>query len=180
MRFSLKPHPDTPCPAVTGISVSLSRPSPEELSLVYEVRGALEGIIIPRSATPARGHRLWEHTVFEVFIRPEGGEAYWEFNFAPSGEWAAYRLGGYRTDMKDARQPNPPRIAVEQDGETLRATVDLDTGLPADRPWKIGLSAIIEEEDGRKSYWALAHAPGVPDFHHKDCFALELAAPPAP
>ena len=26
------------------------------------------------------------------------------------------------------------------------------------------------------SYWALAHPPGKPDFHHPDCFALELPA----
>jgi hypothetical protein len=36
---------------------------------------------------------------------------------------------------------------------------------------------VIEERNGRKSYWALAHPPGEPDFHHPACFALEL--PPA-
>ena len=36
----------------------------------------------------------------------------------------------------------------------------------------VGFSAILEEEDGTISYWALAHAPGRPDFHHPDCFAL--------
>ena len=41
----------------------------------------------------------------------------------------------------------------------------------------MGLSAIIEETDGTKSYWALAHPPGEePDFHDPACFALELAA----
>jgi len=34
---------------------------------------------------------------------------------------------------------------------------------------------VIEEKDGAKSYWALAHPPGAPDFHHRDCFAIELA-----
>lgn len=43
--------------------------------------------------------------------------------------------------------------------------------------WRMGLSAIIETNDGTKSYWALRHPPGKPDFHHRDCFALELAAP---
>ena len=46
-------------------------------------------------------------------------------------------------------------------------------------PWRIGLSAVIEERHGRKSYWALAHPPGKPDFHHDDCFAIELPAPSA-
>jgi len=40
----------------------------------------------------------------------------------------------------------------------------------------IGLAAVIEELDGTKSYWALAHPPGAPDFHHADCFALTLPA----
>jgi len=43
---------------------------------------------------------------------------------------------------------------------------------------RIGLSAVIEETDGTKSYWALRHPPGKPDFHHPDCFALTLGAPP--
>ncbi len=45
-------------------------------------------------------------------------------------------------------------------------------------PSRLGLSAVIEETDGTKSYWALAHpAEGPPDFHHPDCFALTLPAP---
>lgn len=41
---------------------------------------------------------------------------------------------------------------------------------------KIGLSAVIEETDGTKSYWALAHPDGPPDFHDPACFVLELPA----
>ena len=42
--------------------------------------------------------------------------------------------------------------------------------------WRLGLSAVIEEKDGGTSWWALAHPPGKPDFHHDDCFAARLAA----
>ena len=38
-----------------------------------------------------------------------------------------------------------------------------------------GLSAVIEEEGGHKSYWALAHAAGEPDFHQPESFALVVA-----
>jgi hypothetical protein len=41
--------------------------------------------------------------------------------------------------------------------------------------WRLGLSAIIEEASGRRSYWALAHPPGKPDFHHPDSFALRVS-----
>jgi hypothetical protein len=33
---------------------------------------------------------------------------------------------------------------------------------------------VIEDMTGEFSYWALAHPPGKPDFHHSDCFAHEL------
>ena len=40
---------------------------------------------------------------------------------------------------------------------------------------QLGLSAVLEEKDGTKSYWALAHPPGdKPDFHDPDCFAAQL------
>jgi hypothetical protein len=38
----------------------------------------------------------------------------------------------------------------------------------------LALSAVIEDEDGVLSYWALKHPAGKPDFHHRDAFALEL------
>jgi hypothetical protein len=40
--------------------------------------------------------------------------------------------------------------------------------------WQLDLAAVIEERGGRISYWALAHPPGKPDFHHSDCFTLEF------
>ncbi len=55
------------------------------------------------------------------------------------------------------------------------APLSLDWG---EKDWKLALSAVIEETDGTKSYWALRHPPGAPDFHHPDCFALTLEAPP--
>ena len=39
----------------------------------------------------------------------------------------------------------------------------------------VGISAVMEEQDGTNSYWALRHPPGKPDFHHREAFALELA-----
>jgi hypothetical protein len=45
------------------------------------------------------------------------------------------------------------------------------------KDWELGISAVIETRDRQKSYWALAHPPGKPDFHHADCFAATLPAP---
>jgi hypothetical protein len=66
--------------------------------------------------------------------------------------------------------------ASESDYFSLSAEFDVSPYLSG--PSMLGLSAVIEEKDGTKSYWALAHPPGdKPDFHHLDCFAVEL--PPA-
>ena len=46
-----------------------------------------------------------------------------------------------------------------------------------DLPLRLGLCAVIEEESGVLSYWALKHRPGRPDFHHPDGFVLEIEAP---
>ena len=40
----------------------------------------------------------------------------------------------------------------------------------------LAITAVIEERDGTKSYWSLAHPEGAPDFHHPDCFTLHLPA----
>ena len=52
-----------------------------------------------------------------------------------------------------------------------RATIAVD----AETQWELGLSAVLEEKDGTKSYWALAHPEGDrPDFHDPVCFAARL------
>lgn len=38
----------------------------------------------------------------------------------------------------------------------------------------IGLSAVIEDVDGNKSHWAIAHPAAKPDFHHPDGFVYRL------
>ena len=42
-------------------------------------------------------------------------------------------------------------------------------------PAAIGLSAVIEEEGGVKSYWAISHHGDEPDFHDPACFEGALA-----
>ncbi|HYJ52366.1 MAG TPA: DOMON-like domain-containing protein [Allosphingosinicella sp.] len=127
-----------------------------------------------------RADRLWEHTCFECFVRPEGEAGYLEFNFSPSMEWAAYRFDDYRENMRDADVTCPAIVATARPN---RFEISVRIDLPPEwkgRCWRAGFAAVIEEKDRTKSYWALAHPPGDPDFHHPDCFALELPAPDAP
>lgn len=165
----LTPHPILPPLAVAVIEVdALLAHGPSVLS--WRVTGGALAEQPP--AAPVRTDGLWQTTCFELFVKPVGAEAYFEFNFAASGAWAAYRLDGYRSGMAALPLDAP---VIERLSDGVRISVDLG-GLPSGA-WLMGLSAVIEEADGTKSYWALAHGEGQPDFHDPACFVLELPAP---
>jgi hypothetical protein len=173
MRQALKLHPDSRGDAVIAVEVDVMRPRDGALLLSYELTGIIGELRLPPVTTPARGDELWRHSCFEVFIRPVGRSAYFEFNFAPSTQWAAYRFDGYRSGMR-ATEIGEPRIEINfAPGQlTLQAALELSALPPG--PWCLGLSAVLEEVNGNTSYWALAHPSGKPDFHHADCFACEI------
>jgi hypothetical protein len=176
MRQALKLHPGSRSSAVAQIEVDIEPPAAGYLKLLYLVTGKIGDLRLPPLAAPARTDELWKHTCFEAFVRPAPSPAYYEFNFAPSTQWAAYRFSSYRTGMSVANEMAAPRIDVQSSPTRyeLQAAVDL-SGLRQDAVWHLALSAVIEEMSGDKSYWALAHPKGKADFHHSDCFALELA-----
>ena len=171
LKLSLNPHPDRSS-AVDRIDIFVARAAPHELSLTYCIWGALDRISLPPARIGTRTDGLWKHTCFEAFFGAETG--YYELNFSPSSEWAAYRFDAYREGMRDADLASPSiGWRAEEGSAKLTATFRL----PPDLTGRIGLSAIIEEGDGYRSFWALAHPAGAPDFHDPACFAAEL--PPA-
>ena len=174
MRHTLRLHPDSLCAAATQIEVDVARPRPDSLVLSYVVSGRISDLRLPPIVAAARADELWQHTCFEAFVRPSAGPGYYEFNFSPSTQWAAYGFDGYRSGMRVATEIDAPRIELRSTVEsyTLQAALELD-GLSL--PWRLGLAAVLEETNGHKSYWALAHPPGKADFHQADCFALELS-----
>ena len=174
LHQALRLHPDSLCAAATRIEADVARPRPGNLILSYVVSGRISDLRWPPVVAVERADELWRRTCFEAFVRPSTGSAYYEFNFSPSTQWAAYRFDSYRSGMRVATEIGAPRIEVRSSAETysLQATLEFD-GVSS--PLYLGLSAVLEETDGRKSYWALAHPPGKADFHHADCFALELS-----
>lgn len=181
MRRALRLHPDSRCAAVLRIEVNVARPRPGDLVLCYAVTAKMSELRMPAAMAPARADELWRHTCFEAFVRASPSAAYYEFNFAPSTQWALYRFDGYRSGMSVASEMSAPRIEAQSSAGcyNLQASLDLQhlPELRSDATWTVGLSAVIEETSGDISYWALAHARGKADFHHSDCFAIEL--PPA-
>jgi hypothetical protein len=171
-RLSLACHPDTSTKAVRRVDVNIER-TRKMLNLTYVIEGPTELLEIPAPAKPDWMDGLWRSTCVELFVRGPGSE-YYEFNFAPSTEWAAYRFLGRREGMAPLGLDAPPRISASDEGHALIVSVQIE-GLGND-PLTVGLSAVVAEKDGTLSYWALNHPPGVPDFHDPACFALELPA----
>ena len=173
MRQVLKLYPESHCDAVSAIAVDVAWLRAGALLVSYEVTGDIGELRLPPIQAPTRVDELWRHTCFEAFIRPGSNPAYFEFNFAPSTQWAAYEFDGYRSGM-GAAEIAAPRIdtLVAPTRLSLQATLELRALPPG--PWRLGLSAVIEEANGQLSYWALAHPAGRPDFHHADCFTCEI------
>jgi hypothetical protein len=177
MRRRLQLHPESSCFAVTHIDAEALRPQAHNFIFTYVVTGTITGLAMPPVVTPTRADELWRHTCFEAFVGSSQSLAYYEFNFAPSTRWAAYRFSDYRTDLCVATEINAPQIRVRSTPEryVLQASVELGQLLFSRcSTLRIGLSAVIEETNGHRSYWALAHPPGKADFHHSDSFALEV------
>src|SRR5215469_12408884 len=177
MRQLLKLHGDSRCLTAAHVEVEVARPHADKLVLSYIVTGKMNDIRMPPVVESARGDGLWQHTCFEAFLRASSGIEYYEFNFAPSSQWAAYRFSGYRSGMRVATEIDAPEILVESSSKryVLQASLELDRALLSQASTlRLGLSAVIEETSGHRSYWALAHPPGNADFHHSDCFALEI------
>ena len=141
------------------------------LWLRFHVECDLNTLELGEPLAAERTDGLWRHTCFEVFV---GGDAYSEFNFSPSSQWAAYDFLSYRAGMKPRELAEVPAIGCDASDTHLALEAEFSIGaLKGD----LALSAVIEETDGTKSYWALAHPSGAPDFHHPACFAARLPAP---
>ena len=179
MHLALKLHPDSFSLAATHINVEVARSHAGSLVFCYFVTGEIGSLRLPPIAASVHAEELWQSTCFEAFVRCPASDNYYEFNFAPSTQWAAYQFDGYRSGMREAPGVSAPTIAVKASSALFRlqASLALDqlAALPHDATWRLGLSALIEDSNGRMSYWALTHPPGKPDFHHPDCFAHEFS-----
>ena len=174
MHSRLEPHPNTPCQAISGIEVEIMRSNSGRLELIYRATGDVRGIRLPRRVEPERADDLWRRTCFEVFIKEPESWAYSEFNFAPSGCWAAYGFDDTRQGMRNLELA-APTVTTQVDAKTLVLTAAL--GLDHVGPLQLAISAVIEDVDGTLSYWALTHPGERPDFHHPGGFVLDLPEP---
>ena len=169
-------HPACPCRAVQAITASAAL-TDDGLLLHYFVAADPAAIRLPAPGPAQAADGLWQHTCCEAFIAPTESTEYCEFNFSPSGEWAAYRFTGYRARDTGYAAGLAPHIEFQQHATGFELTANLPVQLlPASAEWQISLTMVVEASDGSKSYWALAHSAAQPDFHLRQSFSLILKA----
>ena len=171
-------HPDTRSQAVDGITVRVRWMPDGALALTYIVTADCPRLWIPQQQAAARVDGLWRHTCFETFVAVPDSLAYQEWNFSPSGEWATYHFRTYR-ERVSAEEDVAPHIYVHQteQGLELDARIRLPQQLTT-QELRLALSAVIEDNTGLLSYWALRHPAGKPDFHHLEARTLQIAPLP--
>ena len=181
MEFDLVCHAGSRMPAIEAVRVQVERQHGWRLALRYKVVGDISTVVMPLIMAQERADELWRTTCFELFLSRPGIESYLELNFSPSSRWAAYGFAGYRSGRRIMDQIEVSRLDICVSPNTLElgVLVDISCIVPEKHnvTWEAGLSAVIETQDGAKSYWALSHGADEPDFHRRDCFTALLEAP---
>jgi len=176
--MALHCHASSACDAVRALQIT-ARVLDGRLMLSYVLDADLGRLRIPAQHAPQRAHELWRHTCFEAFVSDAGSPGYCELNFAPSRSWAMYRFSARRAGMAVISAARAPEIVVQRSASalSLEARVFLHDLISQPTPpvLRARFAAVVEDEDGRLSYWAAQHPSGKPDFHHPDSFTLELS-----
>jgi hypothetical protein len=168
-------HPAGMAPAVAEFSVEVSAHAGGGIRLAWRLDADRAALRIPDLRHPAPPDRLWAHTCCEVFIAEEGSDAYREFNFSPSGQWAAYGFAAYRQRAAGFALAGAPVISVRLDTRGLDLVALLGPKLLPDAgALQLALTGVVEDAAGGLSYWALRHPGQQPDFHDRRGFVLSL------
>jgi len=172
----LTAHPSHPPRRVTGVEARIIGADEHWLRLRWRIDGA-QDLVVPPFAGKGRADNLWQTTCFELFLKPEGGEGYCEFNLSPSERWAAYDFTGYRQGMSERPAEREPQTAMRLGSSFAIFDAAMPLSALPRAECRMNLAAVIEEQGGVKSYWALAHPADKPDFHDPACFLATLPAP---
>jgi hypothetical protein len=169
-------HPAHPPLAIRSVEARIIGFDATWLRARWRITGAGK-LVVPAFAGKGRADELWQTTCFELFLQTGEGPGYSELNLSPSERWNVYDFTARREGMAERPIPREPDCA-------MRLGTDLaifDAAIPAaglpDAPWRCGFTAVLEEQGGHKSYWAVAHEGDAPDFHDPACFLETVAAP---
>lgn len=168
LKFHPAFHPDK----VRSLAVRWGRVAGDRMMLRFRLDGCEDVVVPKKAAGSGRGEDLWKTTCFELFLASSEGR-YLEFNFSPSGQWAAYAFHGYRSGVRNHDPASEPEVTMDRGHAVLTVTVFL-AAAEFDGCAYASLTAVVEEKRGRMSYWAARHAALKPDFHEPTCFVLPV------
>jgi len=169
-------HPVAPSAAIERVTAEVRWQS-GRLGFHFVLEGDVDRLQLPAPRQRERGDELWLHTCCEAFVADQQGGGYSEFNFSPSGAWAAYHFSGYRAGMRPVAVVADPLIELRR----LPGRIELDASLGSrslpvgDKGLRLGLTAVVEDVAGALSWWALAHPAARPDFHRAEGFTFHLS-----
>jgi hypothetical protein len=172
-QFSL--YPFVSSPFYLTITGTFDRQDPL-LSISYILEGDLAYVIIPTiSHSPSRQDELWKTTCFEFFLGIKHSPCYWEFNLSPTGNWNVYRFSDYRRGMQTETAISALPFEVQQTANMLKLDLQFDGAAIGviDQAVEIAISTVVEDTQGRISYWALTHSGTEADFHDRQGFLIK-------
>lgn len=170
----LLPHPASPQWPGVSLSAGVQRTG-KGLRIRYSLSAAEQQLRLPAPVAPGFADQLWQHTCLEAFVATPDGPPYREFNFSPSGQFAEYHFRDERVRIDASPGPAEPRLqwSISDQGLELLAEVTLG-GIPLRQDLLIGLTAVLEDRQGRVGHWALHHPKDRPDFHDRRGWTLRL------
>ncbi|MCK9375930.1 MAG: DOMON-like domain-containing protein [Syntrophobacterales bacterium] len=174
--LALQPFSPDGSPSEVRLTGAIARRA-KIVAMRYELWGPWQEFVPPLSGEPpARRHRLWEDTCFELFLAVKGEPEYWEFNLSPGGQWNVYRFDACRQGMEEERAFTALPLSVRRQPEVFRLELEVEAGkiVPPAQPLEVGLSAVLKGRDGKLTYWALTHPGSQPDFHRRDSFIANV------
>ena len=184
MATSLQCHPQSAAavpPSFSGLDVSVAFVGDIGLAATYVCGVSIADVCLPPQTLPGMADELWRHTCCELFVGQRNAPDYREFNFSPSGQWAAYRFSAYRERRYFLPDTSPQiQFSSDADGWRLQAMIPATLLATLDQTEiELSVATILESADGRLSYWALIHPRENPDFHHRGGFILRGSEIPA-
>jgi hypothetical protein len=131
---------------------------------------------------PPRASRvddLWRASCCELFLAQSDAPQYLEFNFSPSGDWAAYAFESTRSGRRAHVWPGAvPEIQCRAQPRADQLWLQVRLPTPAVRGFAtglVGLSVITHTDEG-VTHWALGHSGSQPDFHCRDNYVALVGA----
>lgn len=168
MSYQLKPFSNEPLSFTFKSNISIKA---QLLSLdfdLYSETDEVANLNIPKFNLVERKDKLWKSTCMECFLFFNEND-YCEVNISPSGAWNSYYFTSYRTGMEESQNINLTHISTSFSSTHYHLEASFDF-LEKRYPEVINLCAILESKNKEhdKSYWAIKHNKGQPDFHLKE------------